>query len=131
MKKSLNTTFIGLLALGALLAAPADVRAQTFYFTTGDQIDKLSSTGVVSTFATLPGGSNPYGLAFDGSGNLYTGGWQHRPDLPDHPRRCGDCLRDPVRRLQPPQVWPLTAAATSTWRKRSSIRSARSPPPAW
>ena len=72
MKKSLNTAFLGLLALGALLAAPAAVRAQTFYVSSGSQtIDKVDSTGAVSLFATLPADSVPYGLAFDGSGNLY------------------------------------------------------------
>jgi hypothetical protein len=70
MKKSLSTAFLGLLALGALLAAPVALRAQTLYVSTGGgPIDKVDSTGVVSLFATLPG--FPQGVAFDGSGNLY------------------------------------------------------------
>jgi DNA-binding beta-propeller fold protein YncE len=36
------------------------------------QIDKISPTGTVSLFATVP--SFPYGLAFDTSGNLYVAG---------------------------------------------------------
>jgi hypothetical protein len=65
-----------LLPLGAVatLAVPAARAAGTFpmYVSTGGQsIVQVSSTGVMSLFATLPAGSNPQGLAFDGSGNLY------------------------------------------------------------
>ena len=71
------TSLLTFAALTALLAAPAVVRAQTFYVSSQPHgggigyIDKVDSTGAVSLFATLPGGSNPYGLAFDTSGNLY------------------------------------------------------------
>lgn len=72
MKKSLNTAFLGLLTLGALLAAPAAMLAQTLCVDTAfGLVDKVSSTGAVSLFATLPAGSGPQGVAFDGSGNLY------------------------------------------------------------
>ena len=68
----LRALFTPLLVLAALFAAPAAARAQTFYVSNGSQtIQKVSSTGAVSLFATLPSGSNPYGLAFDVSGNLY------------------------------------------------------------
>src|SRR5207245_73436 len=66
----LNTAFLSLFALGALLAAPDALRAQTLYISNTDgTIDKVSSTGSVSTFATVTGLSQ--GLAFDSKGNLY------------------------------------------------------------
>lgn len=40
-------------------------------FVAGDRIDKITSGGAVSRFATLPAGSFPAGLAFDANGNLY------------------------------------------------------------
>jgi hypothetical protein len=61
------------------MRTPTVVRADTFPFyvsaslTPGgvsDTIEQVSSTGVVSLFANLPI-SNPFGLAFDSSGNLY------------------------------------------------------------
>ena len=71
LSRALITPLLAILT-AALLVAPAAVRAQTFYVSSGDHtIDTVSSTGVVSLFATLPNGSNPYGLAFDSSGNLY------------------------------------------------------------
>ena len=34
-------------------------------------IDRITPAGVVSTFANLPAGSEPFGLVFDNSGNLF------------------------------------------------------------
>src|SRR5207245_1012195 len=34
------------------------------------QIDKITLSGVVTTFASLPASSEPFGLVFDNSGNL-------------------------------------------------------------
>ena len=71
----LRAFFSPLLAIATLFAAPAAAPAQTFYVSniSGNRntIDKVSSTGTVSLFATLPANSVPEGLAFDGSGNLY------------------------------------------------------------
>jgi sugar lactone lactonase YvrE len=66
--------FTPLLAIAAtaFLADPPAVRAQTFDVSSGSQsIDRVSSTGTVSLFATLPANSGPEGLAVDSSGNLY------------------------------------------------------------
>ena len=67
-----------LLAITAMFAAPSAARAGLILYVSpgngsGSQtIDKVSSTGVVSTFATLSAGSTPLaGLAFDTAGNLY------------------------------------------------------------
>ena len=65
----LRALFAPLLAIAALFAAPAAARAGLMYVSTGTHIDQVSSTGSVSTFATPS--SNPTGLAFDTSGNLY------------------------------------------------------------
>ena len=77
LSRALSTSILTAVAM-ALLIVPASVRAQTFYVTANDvggspngYVDKVSNTGVVSLFATLPTGSDPYGLAFDGSSNLY------------------------------------------------------------
>ena len=68
----LRALFTPLLAIAAMFAAPAAVHAGVMYVSSGSQtIDKVSSGGAVSLFATVPAGSNPYGLAFDNSGNLY------------------------------------------------------------
>ena len=68
----LRGLFTSLLAIAAFFGAPAALLAQTLYVSTdGGPIDKVDSTGAVSLFATMPGGSAPQGLAFDGSGNLY------------------------------------------------------------
>ena len=65
--------FQNLILVAALLALICRVTvAATLYVSSGSQIiDQVSSTGVVSAFATLPAGSSPAGLAFDSGGNLY------------------------------------------------------------
>ena len=73
----LSTPFLTFAATAALLILTRSVQAQTFYVSidntsTGNSaIDRVSSTGAVSLFATLPTNSQPQGLAFDTSGNLY------------------------------------------------------------
>ncbi len=70
-KPLLLALFTPLLAITALFAVPNAVQAGLIlYVSTGNEIDKVSSTGTVSTFATPPG-SITTGLAFDSSGNLY------------------------------------------------------------
>ena len=56
-----------------LAATGSSARAAMMYVSSFDldSIVQVSSTGVVSPFATLPAGSGLEGLAFDGSGNLY------------------------------------------------------------
>src|SRR5260370_39715880 len=66
--------FALLLGAAAMLGVHTARAAVTFpmYVSSGSQsIVQVSSAGVVSPFATLPANSNPLGLAFDGSGNLY------------------------------------------------------------
>ena len=61
------------LVLGAMaILAPPAARADTMYVSSdGQSIVKVNSDATHSTFSTLPANSGPYGLAFDGSGNLY------------------------------------------------------------
>src|SRR3989442_1788177 len=61
-----------LLSIVVLLPVPTARGAVTLYVSSGSQtIDQVSSTGSVSTFATVPANSHPLGLAFDSSGNPY------------------------------------------------------------
>ena len=72
----------------ASLLIPASAHA-ALYVSTGDTtINKVSSAGVVSLFATLPAASNPHGLVFDGSGNLYVADGLSEPS-----RRLPFCVR--------------------------------------
>jgi streptogramin lyase len=49
-----------------------DARAQTLYVTSGSQsVLQVNSTGTATSFANLPSGSYPQGLAFDSNGTLY------------------------------------------------------------
>jgi serine/threonine-protein kinase len=44
----------------------------------GGQIDEITPTGTLTTFATLPLDAQPYGLAFNSSGNLFVADAQLR-----------------------------------------------------
>ena len=68
-----NSIFPGVLALSLLFAGCELVLADGFYASdqTGD-INRISSVGVVTTYATIPGSSDlPEGLALDSGGTLY------------------------------------------------------------
>jgi len=71
MKNEVKTYSLGLIALVLLLVPPVSAPADTIYVSNYNDgtIDKVSSNGVVSVFAT--GLNHPMGLAFDSSGNLY------------------------------------------------------------
>lgn len=80
LRRSLGASLLTVIATALLLAAPAAVRAQSFYVSKsenillsglGPQIEKVDPSGTVSLFAALPAGSSPFGVAVDGSGYLY------------------------------------------------------------
>ena len=72
--KSIAFTLLAACSAPVLVLCPAARAAVGFPMyvnIVNSGIDKITSAGVVSLFATLPANSSPYGLAFDGSGNLY------------------------------------------------------------
>ena len=69
--RGLLTFLLGAMATLGIPAARAAVTFPIYVSSGGQSIVQVSSTGVVSPFATLAAGSGPLGLAFDGSGNLY------------------------------------------------------------
>jgi hypothetical protein len=69
--RGLWTCLVGAATMLAVPAARAAVTFPMYVSSIPQSIVQVSPTGVVSPFATLPAGSFPGGLAFDGSGNLY------------------------------------------------------------
>ena len=87
------------------------------------RLEQQKDGGVMSLFATLPTGSNPFGLAFDGSGNLYAADYS----TDQIGRITSGGVASLLRPYPPPPslaVWPLMAAAPST--RRTGARAARS-----
>ena len=63
-----------LVAAAAFTFAPCGARAQvapTVYLSANDIVYSFTAPGPKTTFATLPSGTNPQGLVFDTSGNLF------------------------------------------------------------
>lgn len=69
--KSLQSILAAALLIGALGATTS--RADIVYVgnEVGGNIDKIPSSGTPSVFATTPGGTDAFGMAFDSAGNLY------------------------------------------------------------
>ena len=64
-------------SLSAPFSAAADSHGYVYVGDVSNKIIKVSPAGVQSVFATLSADSIPYGLAFDGSGNLFVAdGWR-------------------------------------------------------
>jgi sugar lactone lactonase YvrE len=82
MKTALLLSSVALLLASSVAAArgqsaldvPSPTPPPVLYVSSGTQsIDVVNAAGAVSLFATLPANSEPQGLAFDSSGNLYAG----------------------------------------------------------
>ena len=58
----------------SFILSPCVTLAQTVYFSGNDIIRSITPPGPATTFATLPPYTNPQGLAFDTSGNLFVVG---------------------------------------------------------
>lgn len=69
--RGLLTFLWGAMAMIAVPTARAAVTFPMYVSSQPNSIIQVSSTGVVNPVAPLPASSSPYGLAFDGSGNLY------------------------------------------------------------
>ena len=69
--KSFQSILAAALLIGALGATTS--RADIVYVGNefGGNIDKIPSSGTPSVFATTPGGTDAFGMAFDSAGNLY------------------------------------------------------------
>jgi hypothetical protein len=82
------------LAFTLLLPCARAQATTTIYFTANDVIETFTPPGPMTNFANLPVFTNPEGLAFDTSGNLFVAGGG---DVSNHSRRHGKPLCDPAR----------------------------------
>lgn len=63
-----------LLAVAVLFPTSAAKATTVYMSSNSDDVNRYTSPGPVSNFAHLPFGTNPEGLAFDSSGNLFVAG---------------------------------------------------------